>query len=70
MAKIELNNYDLIIRPYKDHEDGSDREVVQIASRLAFDSDFIEDMKSKGVKTVVNKNTEEEKEEDNQAGII
>lgn len=51
MAKIELNSYDLQIKDIK-NEDGTTSEVVQIRSQIAFDEDFIEEMKLSGVRKI------------------
>lgn len=51
--KIEFNHWDLVIAETKEGA-----EVVNIKGPVAFDPDFIEEMKSKGVK----KFTEEEEQ--------
>jgi len=53
MAKIEFNNYDLVIGKTKEGD-----EVVQL--KAGFDTDFIASMREMGVKERVIKQDEEE----------
>ena len=49
MPKVELNSYDLFIKEITDKE-GNDVKVVSLRSALAFNEDFIIDMREQGVK--------------------
>lgn len=55
----ELKSYDLFITDIK-NSDGETCEVVRINSRLAFNKDFIDEMKAAGVKKYVYETTETE----------
>jgi len=59
MAKIEFNHYDLYIETIKNRE-GDMVDVAKISNRLAFDRDFIEELKIQGVKKIVKYNSQDE----------
>lgn len=50
---IELMPRDLFIAEYIDKKTGNKNKVVRLRSNVAFDEDFIEEMKLKGVKEVI-----------------
>ena len=64
MAKIEFNHYDLYVETITNRE-GDKVEVAKISNRLAFDRDFIEELKAQGVKKIVKYNNQEEEIEEN-----
>jgi len=59
MAKIELNHYDLSIKKITRQSDGQVNEIVQINPRLAFDLDFISEMRAQGVRDIVDRDEED-----------
>jgi len=63
MSKIEIRSQDLFVKTITD-KDGIEREVINFRSALAFDEDFIEEMKEKGVKTFVEEGTDNDEDEE------
>lgn len=63
MAKIELNHYDLYIEDIQNRE-GDEVEVAKISNRLAFDHDFIAELKENGVRKLVKYNKQQEQIEE------
>jgi len=59
---IEFRPYDLMIKRVMDKRSNMEVEVVQIKGSVAFDPDFIEEMKLKGVKTYEEREAEKEEE--------
>lgn len=59
MAKIELNTYDFTIKKLKSTGD----EVCQLAPQLAFNPDFIAEMRSLGVKDQIIREEEDNNED-------
>lgn len=59
---ITLRPQDLFIATYHDRETNEEKPILRIASHLAFDQQFIEEMEEKGVKRLIKRNESGEDE--------